>query len=449
MKLSKTLTYLFGLLWITAASCSESWLDIKPDKKLLVPTTAQEVQALLDNTNRMNTNMMSNLLEVSTDNVYLTTQQWYAKNNVQERNAYIWEADVYEGGSVLSWINHYGQVYYANTAMEITSTLTATNANEAELFDNIVGSALFFRSWAFYNLAQLFCKPYDEQTADMDWGIPLRLSSDMHQSTSRARVSETYSQIIADIELALPLLPEIPLVPTRPSKAAAYALLSKTYLSMAKFEKAYTYADSALRIKSDLIDYNVLDPNLRYPFQVFNRETIFYQTMAPTTFYIDSSFLARFDSNDLRRELFFHANGDQYVFKGSYSNSRLFFAGIAVDELYLIRAECGARMGKSSAVSDIQELMKHRFRNWRAEWDRVGDKDILSIVLDERRKQLVYRGIRWHDLRRLNKERSNAVVLERIIEGVSRRLMPDDARYVFALPDDVIRNNPDIVQNER
>ena len=49
---------------------------------------------------------------------------------------------------------------------------------------------------------------------------------------------ETYDQIISDLETSIALLPnEVPLK-TRPSKAAAEALLSRTYLHMAEYGKA-------------------------------------------------------------------------------------------------------------------------------------------------------------------------------------------------------------------
>ena len=59
------------------------------------------------------------------------------------------------------------------------------------------------------------------------------------------------------------------------------------------------------------------------------------------------------------------------------------------------------------------------------------------------------RGLRWTDLRRLNRDPRYAVTLTRSINGTTYMLPPNDARYVYPIPDAVIAANPGMEQNVR
>src|SRR5699024_7492770 len=102
----------------------------------------------------------------------------------------------------------------------------------------IEGEALFFRAFSFYNLAQLWAKPFDEMTADTDLGIPLRLKPDINQPIFRSTVRETYDQIISDLNLSAQLLSEKSEYRTTPTKQAVYGLLARIFLSMENYERA-------------------------------------------------------------------------------------------------------------------------------------------------------------------------------------------------------------------
>src|SRR5690606_14891594 len=160
---------------------------------------------------------------------------------------------------------------------------------------NVMGSALFFRSWAFYHLAQLYAIQYKEATASSVQGIPLRLTSDIHQKTKRSSLAATYGQVIDDLLIAIDHLPELPIVETRPSKLAVFGLLSRIFLQMGDFNQALRYAESGLAIKGDLINYGEIDSTLRYPFPLLNKEVVFYQTMTTGSFYIDAQLYSLYE----------------------------------------------------------------------------------------------------------------------------------------------------------
>lgn len=444
----KKIQLLLLISLLTATSC-DSWLDIKADKTQVVPQTTDELQALLDNTNYLNTNTMSRLFEVSTDNLYLTEQQWLSRGNLEARNGYVWAESINEGNADFSWISYYRMVYYANVALEGCEKIKPESKAELISLQNVLGSALFFRSWAFYHLAQLYAKQYDETTASSTLGIPLRLTSDIHQETKRSSLAAMYDRVIDDLLIAIEYLPELPEVQTRPSKLAVLGLLSRIFLQMGDYNQALRYAERGLAIKKELINYGEIDSTVRYPFPLFNKEVVFYQTMTSGSFYIDAQLYSLYEDYDYRKSLFFNPEGDFFEFRGSYSNSRTFFAGLAVDELYLIKAECLARLGRlDEAIETLRYLIDHRY-NINAGYPTLNHSVILNEILHQRRLQLVYRGLRWMDLRRLNLEPDRQVILTREVGEKIYTLPPNSSKYIFAIPDDVIDNNPNLPQNDR
>jgi hypothetical protein len=73
-------------------------------------------------------------------------------------------------------------------------------------------------------------------------------------------------------------------------------------------------------------------------------------------------------------------------------------------------------------------------------------QEAFDTVLSERRKELPFRGVRWSDLRRLNKESAN-ITLIRKINGAVDTLAPNSKLYALPIPPDVlllsgISNNP-------
>jgi len=129
--------------------------------------------------------------------------------------------------------------------------------------------------------------------------------------------------------------------------------------------------------------------------------------------------------------------------KGSYSGKSYCFSGLAVDEVYLIRAECAARAGnRDAALADLNTLLQHRW----VRQDSIPYNPIvaasasaaLDSVLVERRKELSFRGLRWTDIRRLNKEGAN-ITQSHGMNGQVYQLPPSSPNYVFYLPSDVLR----------
>jgi hypothetical protein len=166
---------------------------------------------------------------------------------------------------------------------------------------------------------------------------------------------------------------------------------------------------------------------------------------------IDSVLFRSYQVNDLRKTLFFADKGKGVInFKGTYSGDNGIFSGLATDELYLIRAEAAARKGDAAnALKDLNFLLIKRWKKGTfISLTAATSEEALKLVLIERRKELVMRGLRWSDLRRLNKDPRFQVTLTRTISGNKATLPPGDPRYVFPIPDEEIMNSG-IEQNPR
>jgi len=448
---------------VSVSSCKkqDNFLDVKSNKSDVTPKTLQDFQSILDNTQVMN-GYGSILGLVGTDNIYIPDANLDGSAQTS-RNSYLWLQDIYQGAIAFDWYYAYQEVEYANIVLDGLKSIS--NSEQPAIYNNIKGSALFYRAYAFYQLSQLYCKQFDSNSAAQDLGIPLRTSSDVNAKFTRATVKESYSQIINDLLAAEQLLPKVPLYKTRPSGPAADALLAKVYLSMSDYINGGIYADKALQVNASLLNYNNLVIGKANPFPTFqkgNPEVIFHAATYGLTEVIgassvkarvDPALFESYENGDLRRAAFFVADGATglYKFKGSYTATPYNFCGIANDELILIRAECSARTGNlSSSLSDLNKLLQNRYTpSTFVAFSTTARTELISKIITERRKEMPYTGnIRWDDLKRLNMETSYAKTLNRTSHGVLYTLNINDPRYIYPLPNDEIQLNK-LIQNAR
>jgi hypothetical protein len=432
----------------------EDYLDEKPDGALIVPKTLQDYQALLDNDFYV-MNQEPTLGFLGADNYYILEEDWASLYTDTERNAYIWAPEIFDAWLPQDWSLPYQQVFYANVVLEGLAAMEVAEGERAE-WEGLKGSALFYRSYAFYSLSQLYAPPYERSTAAETPGIPLRLQADVEAPVVRASLEETYREIIRSGEAAAALLPENSTYPTRPDKAAAFALLARVSLIMRDWAAAEAYATSSLAIQSTLLDYNSLDEGAWVPFELFNEEVLFHSILLPydlssSRALVDPALYSSYAEEDLRKGLFFREEGGGVKFRGHYSGQDYYlFGGLAVDEVYLIRAESRARQGNTDgALEDLNRLLATRWGAGTLEpYTAASAEEALDLVLEERRKELLFRGLRWSDLRRLNGDPRYAKTLERQLMGETYQLPPGSPRWVYPIPQQEI-DLSGIAQNPR
>lgn len=406
-------SYSLIVLLLIFSSC-DKFLDEKPDAKLNVPSTNHDLVAILDNHSFIN----PALLEIVTDDYYLTDENHQAISNVEFREAYSWSKEPTHNSF---WNNSYQTIFYCNTVLDyIDRVIYEPGGLDA---NQIKGIAYFQRAFAYYSLVQVFCKYYTEENAQ-DLGLVLKLNSDINEKLQRSTLKETYDQILADMMKATELLPINDYqYPVRPNKIAAYAALSRIYLGLGNYVKAIEYTDKALGLKEETIDYNNIQESGPYPFKSYNQEVLFFATMVPTTLLLDNratvtqSLYLSYEDNDLRKKLFFTTNPDGTIaFTGNYNSfDQGIFCGLTVAEMLLNKAEIECRQQEiNNAKNTLKELLDKRY----ASLPNIPSKqsELLDYILKERRKELFFRGVRWSDLRRYAKE-GREVTLIREIDG--------------------------------
>jgi hypothetical protein len=438
----KRINPIFIILTLITYSCSDDYLDKKPNKSLVIPSTLEDLQALLDNSAQV-MNVVPSLGVLASDDMFTSDAGWQGYALPTERNTYTWSSDIFAGEiSCGDWNFPYQQIFYANVVLEGLDNIAVDASNEAQ-WKSIKGSALFFRGHAFYNLAQLFAAPYDEATASSTNGIPLRLTADVNAAITRSSLQETYGQILEDLERSVEFLPMASPYKTRPTKVAAWAMLSRVSLTMENYEKAEHYADLSLEQHATLLDYNTLTPSATRPIPAMSDEMLFYGAginysfITSTISFVDTLLYSAYAANDLRRTVFFRLRSpNRYTFKAHYTGTSLMFSGIANDEVYLNRAESRVRNGNvNGALEDINALLVKRWRT--GTFTPITETNatiLLNIILAERRKELLFRGNRWTDLRRLNKDANLSKTLSRTLNGIQYTLPPNDERYVYPIP---------------
>lgn len=440
--------------FLLLGSCGKDFMDEKPDRRAVVPSSLEDCQAMADYTDVMNA-FMPSLGEVGSDDYYLTYSTWNALTNASNKNAYLWAGEIFEGSTSPDWNNRYQQIFYANNILEVLDGMK--EVSDRNWYNSLKGTALFFRAFAHYQLAQVFSKPYINKGDNSALGIPLRLTSDLNVKSVQSTVAETYSQIVVDLEGAMELLPEKSELKTRPNKTAASALLARIHLAMQEYALAEKYAEQVLVAKGySLMDYSELPVGTTYPIALYNKEVVFHSTLAGTPILantrhvVDSALFDLYADTDMRKTVFFRKTSGQNRFRGSYAGSATYFNGLSLDEIYLISAECKIRMGNiNEGLMRLNTLLAKRYKE-NTFFPLIGldMENALDVVLNERRKELLFRGLRWTDLRRLNLDPTTARTLERELDGKIYTIEPNSPNYVYPFPDNVIQL-AGLIQNER
>lgn len=450
MKNTITRMFVIALLLWGMAGCT-SFLDVKSDSKLAVPSSLEDFQALM---NATGSRLAVPEGEVLSADHYLPDEEYDALFCQTNRDLYRFEDSpmIQQCDASGGWALAYDNIYRANVAIYGIAAFEKENGISA-LSANVKGQGYFARAINLFELAQVWCAAYDPQQAQSTLGLPLKVTDDFNEKTVRSSLKETFDRIVDDLQEAATLLPDQQNNMYWASKVAAWAYLARVYLYMENYEEAKVYAEKCIASGFKLLDYHHVDGNKRYPFEVNGNPEIIYPRFLSTAYYsvyddvsrMDSILYLHYEEGDLRKFLFFIKKDNAFLFRGDYGGgSGGAFCGPTIGEMYLIQAESAARVGKHTEASNtLQKFLTYRL----SKPISVSETEVLDRVLLERRKELLWRGIRFGDVKRLN-ILGAGITLKRTIRGQEYLLPPNDSRANILIPQKVIEQSG-IAQNPR
>lgn len=447
------LIYLLLPGFICLNACSK-FLDVKP-KGVIIATNINDYEAILNDVDIINAfNSVNPLLP--TDDVRNTTLA--PQNQLSaEGNFYFWRPYINSTTERPDiWLDTYNRIANLNVITEgVMNASTGSLKQKQQLY----AEAQVGKVFCYFHLLSFFSPAYDKNTANTVYGVPYVTSTDISTPTpNRPTLEASQQQLIADLLKAIPDLPEVSINNTRASKAAAFALLSRIYMSMRDYTHALQYADSVMDHGTPaIVDYNQYLSGLSLPPTNNSPEELYVRYTNNLTFRYADDLIHQYDTaNDLRIRFFARRNttGDLSIL--NYNNFQRYNPnrGITYAEVYLNRAECLARKGDITEALSIvnNDIRKKRFTPATYQPLTATSQEAAIIqVLAERRRELAFKGVRWSDMKRLDKENRMEAVKRFAADNatVLSILEPGSLRYTYQIPLQVQSFNKDMPLNEQ
>ncbi|MBC7923856.1 MAG: RagB/SusD family nutrient uptake outer membrane protein [Ferruginibacter sp.] len=365
-----------------------------------------------------------------------------------DQNAYTPNNDIVTA----TWTQLYQVINSANNLIEGVPVLTDPTFT-ADARNRILGEAYLLRALAYFDLGR-------------GWGgVPLVLkptrSAQDGQGIRRSTLDQTYDQVLGDLDLAEPLLPEVNVAPAttqlrnRAAKNAARALRARLHLYRRQWAEAEGNATRVIGNNG----YELVSPYRAFSTAPFgSRESVFELSFTNA------------DPNNQWNNWFPSALGGQFTLQPSPGfvtlvnnpatggNRNALVATIAIGgttatygnlyarsrerddpaylirlaELYLIRAEARAQQNNlAGALADLNAVRK---RAGLAEATAATPEAVQLAIENERRIEFAFEAHRWFDLVRT--ERADDVL------GIT-----DRNKWLFPIPFVDIGADPDLEQN--
>ncbi|WP_445721470.1 RagB/SusD family nutrient uptake outer membrane protein [Flavobacterium sp.] len=421
-------------------SCDD-YLDIKPEGKV-IPETLEDFRAVLT-TGYSAFPRHKSLATLRADELILNE---FDDQLLYSKDIYIWkDANPDPATTSFQWAQLYNTIFYTNVVINDGNTKVPSSTEK----DQLIGEAYALRALTYFDLINLFGKPYNTATSSSDRGVPLALEIDLEQDFIPESVANVYNQILSDIEEAKSLLnkdTQATGLNYRFSKAAIYALEARVSLYRNEWQKALDAVNIALSYRNELIDLNT---NLTLPNKynsvesVMALEDVFTNSLKVST-YASSELIDAFDqTNDLRFSLYFEPSGSRFKFeKGGEQEQKCTFR---TSELYLIKAEAELRLNNfSDSKTTLLPLLQKRYtptayNQLNTDVNAMSNLEFTTFLFEERRRELAVEGHRWFDLRRMNQKQ-----IIHQVEGLDYTLIENDPRYTLPYPLNAQLNNPNL-----
>lgn len=436
----KKIIILLSVFAVSFATIScDSMLDIEPEGKI-IPKTVEDYRLVLTSAYSKYP-LHKSMTALRTDEITLNED---TGDFISYREVAMWKDINPDQATVqFPWVSFYTVIFYTNQIINEGQKTMETSPEK----DQLLAEAYALRAYAYFDLVNLFGKPYNSSTSGQDRGVPLNLEIDLEKTLKPSSVQEVYNQINADLAQAntLMVLNEQPTgINYRFSKAALHAFEARVSLYQNNWKKATEFADEALTIKNKLVDLNTskLAPNhFTSPESILALDNTMNNAVQYMGF-VSNELLSTYDATiDKRFPVYFEKKGSKYkVIKGGNSEFKTSFR---VAELYFIKAESLLKLNQlDEAKTVLSVVLKNRYSaegltKIQENIAKMNASEFMTFILDERNREFALEGQRWYDLRRANQKK-----ITHQVSGKEYILQENDVRYTIEIPHKAKLNNP-------
>lgn len=468
----KHVIYIYMLVCGLVFSSCNDYLDIVP-KGNKIPTTLADYEALLRDEYTIGQTSISNALYLLND-YYVTVSN--LNSPTLTRANYMWDetADriLLNNADESTYYQLYAAISSCNLIVEnVPSATEATDAERAE----VIAYAKVIRSLCYFVLANYYADTYDAATAGEKLSVPLIISANINAPSQQVTIQAIYDFIIQGVQEAIDGgLPEQSMTVLHPNLGAAYALLARVYLQMQNYSEALSYANLALGQNDQLYDWNAYYDEHRSTIE--NPED-YTGLPTPTDYsYVENYYFRcgngspnyttnelnipveraeRFEEGDARflsRWKLYSQNQDTY-YRG-VGNGYFNWGGLTTTEVYLIKAECQARLAQggdfTEAMNTLNAVRQTRIRPEVYQPLTVSTlAEAIELIRRTKDNELIFSIVPFADARRFNQEGTYARTMTKTYEGETYTLRPDSHLWTMPFPAGAINNpgNGSIQQN--
>lgn len=380
-----------------------------------------------------------------------------------------WQYD----GSFLhdAWKDNYIAIDRLNRALSASKRIPV-QSSEQEALAQYTGELLALRAYCHFELIRNFASKYEAGAL----GVPY-MDSSVISKPARLSFEATMARINADLAAAKTLIPTAFDDRTRITKAAVSALQARVALYEKNWDNAILYATEA-------IDALPLASRAEFP-QIWKDASVseifwklkrvvgdeeigglytqagFLDDPAGSRIYYAASFelTNTFDQvNDIRFSSYIKIDAARkaagqvpnvvvkYMSNDASTRNLVDIKLLRTGEMYLIRAEAYAEKDQLPlGAKDLNDLRAARITGYTPQ--AFANKNaLITAIVTERFKELAYEGHRHFDLRRRNLSITRNP--EDAVNALGAVLLePDDAQYVFPIPNSELRANPNMEPN--
>ncbi|MRJ10102.1 RagB/SusD family nutrient uptake outer membrane protein [Ornithobacterium rhinotracheale] len=421
-------------------SCDD-YLDIQP-KDRVIPTTLQEYRELLTSGYNAFPNAKSKA-SVRTDELEINPKDFSANNY---KDIFLWNDRDYDAEtSEFSYDLLYRSIFYAN---EVINHAGELQSNEEQ--KQLLAEAHALRAYTYFELVNLFAKPYDAQQTD-EKGVPIVLTTDLEKENRPESIAKIYALIEDDLAKAESLMQNEKAdekAPYRFSKISLNALISRVALYKGEWQKSADYANKVLAKNNNLLDLNKNDDNI-LPNQIKSPENIMALDYAVDSkvrqlAFVSDELLKLYDQNDdLRFSLYYTQVKDSDKYQTVKGNNTDFKCSFRIGEIMLVKAEALLKLKQENEAKEVlNQLAKTRYnaeglKKFSENLNSLNGENLWIEFMNERQREVAFEGYRWFDLRRNDQKE-----ITHTYNNVKKVLQKNDPRYTIAFPKSARQENP-------